>query len=144
MKKKKILWIINQYSNIPEFPGHTRQYELSIGLSSKKWEVEVFSSDFNLNERKFKRLKGFKLFLVEKIKNVTWNWVKVFPYKKNNYLRYLNLISFCLNLLLILNLKTLRGKTYKKMPNIIIASSPQLPAAFLLFCLLNFLELNLF
>ena len=133
MKNKKILWIINQYSNIPEFPGHTRQYELSIGLSSKKWEVEVFSSDFNLNERKFKRLKGFKLFLVEKIKNVTWNWVKVFPYKKNNYLRYLNLISFCLNLLLILNLKTLRGKLIKKMPNIIIASSPQLPAAFFTF-----------
>lgn len=142
MKNKKILWIINQYSNIPEFAGHTRQYELSVGLSKRNWEVEVFSSDFNLSQRKYKKLKRFQLILVEKIKNVTWNWIKVLPYKKNNYLRYLNLISFCLNLLLILNLKTLSGKLLKKMPNIILASSPQLPAAFFTFLFAKFFRIK--
>ena len=35
MKNKKLIWIINQYANIPEFPGHTRQYEISLGLAKK-------------------------------------------------------------------------------------------------------------
>ena len=52
MKNKKILWIINQYSNIPEFAGHTRQYEIAKYLIQKGWEVELFASDYNLSERK--------------------------------------------------------------------------------------------
>ena len=131
MKNKKFLWIINQYANIPEFPGHTRQYEISLGLAEKNWDVEIFASDFNLSERKFKRLKGIKFFLKEKINKVNWNWVKVIPYKRNNFLRYINMISFCTNLIIVLNLKFFKNILFNIPPPIIFGSSPQLPAAFL-------------
>ena len=45
------IWIINQYANTPENPGHTRQYEIALGLIKKGFNVKVFSSDFNLSKR---------------------------------------------------------------------------------------------
>ena len=40
-------------------PGHTRQFEISQYLVKKGWKVNLFASDFNLSERKFKKLKDF-------------------------------------------------------------------------------------
>ena len=133
MKNKKVLWIINQYANIPSFPGHTRQYEIASGLLKKQWIIDIFASDFNLSQRKFKRLNGFMPFLKENIDNISWNWIKVIPYKQNNILRYLNLISFCFNLFFILNIKYIFGLISQSNPSFIIGSSPQLPASFLTF-----------
>ncbi len=130
---KKIL-IINQFANTPDLPGHTRQYEIALGLVKRGWEVQVFSSDFNLTTRNFYKLKGLDLTKTELIKGINWHWLRVIPYKKNNYMRYLNLFSFCLNLAIQLSkFIFLKGNRYK-MPDIILASSPQLPATFL--CLL--------
>ena len=55
------------------------------------------------------------------------------PYKKNNFLRYLNIILFCLNTSFYLIFKLSFSKAKNK-KSIILASSPQLPAAW--FCLL--------
>ena len=57
----KRLWIINQFANTPDLPGHTRQYEIACGLEKKGWEINIFSSDFNLSERKFLKLNKFEL-----------------------------------------------------------------------------------
>ena len=46
MKEKKVVWIINQFANTPEFPGHTRQYDLAIGLAKKGWKVKVARSGY--------------------------------------------------------------------------------------------------
>ena len=51
------LWIINQFANTPNMPGHTRQYEMASSLIKKGWTVNIFASDFNLNTRKFSKLK---------------------------------------------------------------------------------------
>ena len=51
-----LIWIINQFANTPDLAGHTRQYEISKYLVQKNWKVELFSSDFSLSERKFKKL----------------------------------------------------------------------------------------
>ena len=56
------IWIINQFANTPDLPGHTRQYEIADYLAKKNWDVNVFSSDFNLSERSFKKLKNFQIF----------------------------------------------------------------------------------
>ena len=93
------IWVINQFANTPDLPGHTRQYELVKHLGEKNFEITVFASDFNLSERKFKKLNKFKLSSFEYIKNVTWNWLRVVPYKKNNWLRKINLMSFCFHLI---------------------------------------------
>ena len=64
LKKIPKIWIINQFANTPDMPGHTRQYETAIGLSKKEWKVSVFSSDFNLTKRKYLKLKKYKLTLI--------------------------------------------------------------------------------
>ena len=122
------VWIVNQFANIPEFAGHTRQYEVAKYLIKKGWEVELFASDYNLSERKFKKLKKYELVKTENIKGIKWNWLRVSTYKKNNLKRILNMLSFCLNLKLLLSVKII---AQKQKVNIILASSPQLPAAFL-------------
>ena len=50
------LWLINQFANTPELPGHTRQFEVAAGLVSYGWQLEVFASDFNLTQRRYRRL----------------------------------------------------------------------------------------
>ena len=57
----KTVFIINQFANTPDLPGHTRQYEVAKGLESLGWVVDVFSSDFNLSERRFKKLRNLEL-----------------------------------------------------------------------------------
>ena len=129
----KSIWLINQFANIPCNPGHTRQFEISKGLIKKNWNVSVFASDFNLSSRRFLYLKNFQIILHEKYSGIFWNWLRVFPYLKNDWKRYLNIFSFCINLFLILFLKIsyLKIISSKKLPHVILASSPQLPAAFL-------------
>ena len=56
----KEIWIINQFANTPDMPGHTRQNDLAVFLNQNGYKPTVFSSDFNLSKRKF--LKGKKNF----------------------------------------------------------------------------------
>ena len=53
------------------------------------------------------------------------------PYKKNNIKRYLNIISFCLVFFIRQFFVLLTSFVFNSGPNVIIASSPQLPVAFL-------------
>ena len=125
------IWIINQYSNSPDMPGHTRQYEIAKYLVNKKNDVRIYSSDFNLSLRKFLKLGFFNFSKSEYINKVKFIWLKVIPYSKNNFLRYVNIISFALYVSLRLFFDLLKGYLKKNRPDILLASSPQLPAAFL-------------
>ena len=121
---------VNQFANTPDSAGHTRQYEIANYFSKKGYNVQLYASDFNLSKRKFTKIKGLKLIKKENIDNIDWYWLKVISYKKNNYRRILNQISFCLNLIIILGFNHI---LQKKRIEIIYASSPQLPAAFISF-----------
>ncbi len=127
------LWLVNQFANTPDLPGHTRQFELAKELVQYGWEVEVFSSDFNLLERRFCKLKRNQLIRYESFGGFKFTWLRVFPYIKNDWRRYINLASFGLHLFcrffLSILTSTLLGDKGK--PDLILASSPQLPAAFL-------------
>ena len=92
------LWIVNQFANTPDLPGHTRQFELAKELVQYGWKVEVFSSDFNLLERKFCKLKRNQFIRYEKFGGFKFTWLRVFPYSKNDWRRYVNLASFGLHL----------------------------------------------
>ena len=124
------IWIINQHANTPNMPGHTRQYEIANGLSENGWDIELFASDYNISSRKFFFLKKNQISISQKIKNISWHWLYVYPYKKNDWKRYLNIFSFSFHLFWRLLLEVFRDKFTKKIPDIILASSPQLPAAF--------------
>ena len=111
-------------------PGHTRQFEVSAGLVKLGWKVELFASDFNLTLRKY--LKPKKLFcFYEIVKNVNIHWLWVIPYKKNNWLRILNWISFSAHIAIRLIPYGIYLKIIKKAPDVIVYSSPQLPGAWI-------------
>ena len=123
-------YFINQFANTPDMAGHTRQYEIAKELKNRGWEVEIFASDFNLSERIYKKLPSTRISLVEHYDGIKWNWLRVLSYKRNNWRRYINLSSFCIHIFLKLTLSNLiKGNKYN--PDIIVASSPQLPAAFI-------------
>lgn len=128
--RKPIIWIVNQYANSGNMPGGTRHYEIATYLVKKGFDIELFSSDFNLSRRKFLRLNGFQIHKKEKINGINWHWLKVIPYSQNNWKRYLNQASFCLHFFLRQTLITIFNIYSKRTPDLIIASSPQLLAAF--------------
>ena len=125
------IWIINQFANTPDLPGHTRQYDIAKYLVQNNWDVDIFASDFNLSKRCYMRLKKFQMRMLENIDGINWHWLWTSPYKENNWKRYINLISFCMHLCLRL-ISLFNNKNDK--PDVVLASSPQLPAAFV--CLL--------
>ena len=124
------LWLINQFANTPELPGHTRQFELAAGLVRYGWQVEVFASDFNLTQRQYRRLCFPQLCSTEHPAGIRWTWLWVSPYRSNNWKRQLNMLSFCLHLVLRLGPAAVLGRLIGRAPDAILASSPQLPAAF--------------
>ena len=128
--RKKIIWIINQYANTGDMPGGTRHYEIASYLAKKGFEIELFSSDFNLSKRKFLRMNILEIYKKEKINGVNWHWLKVIAYQKNNWKRYLNQASFCIHFFLRQLLVTTFDIFNKRIPDLIIASSPQLLVAF--------------
>jgi glycosyltransferase involved in cell wall biosynthesis len=124
------LWLINQFANTPDLPGHTRQYEVAAGLVNLGWRVGVFASDFNLTQRIYRRLRFPSLCTSERPADIRWTWLWVSPYRQNNWKRQLNMLSFCLHLLLRLLPAAQLGRLSGRAPDLILASSPQLPAAF--------------
>ena len=124
------LWLINQFANTPDLPGHTRQFEVAAGLVSSGWKVEVFASDFNLTQRQYRRLCFPQLCSTEHPAGIRWTWLWVSPYRSNNWKRQLNMLSFCLHLVLRLGPAAVLGRLIGRAPDAILASSPQLPAAF--------------
>ena len=128
------LWLINQFANTPDLPGHTRQFDVAAGLVSFGWTVNVFASDFNLTQRQYRRLRFPRLWSTERLAGICWTWLWVSPYSHNNWKRQINMLSFCLHLALRLGPTAVLGRFFRCAPDVILGSSPQLPAAFI--CLL--------
>ena len=124
------LWLINQFANTPDLPGHTRQFEVAAGLVASGWQVEVFASDFNLTQRQYRRLRFPQLRCIERPAGIRWTWLWVSPYPHQQLeasAQHAQLLppsptpswpSSCF------------WSPYGPIPDVILASSPQLPAAF--------------
>ena len=117
------IWIVNQFANTPDVPGHTRQYECGQHLANLGYEVTVFASDYNLSQRQYRRLRFPSLWIEERMGLLRWRWLFASPYKNNNWQRYINLLTF--NASLALQMLLLPR------PDLVMGSSPQLPAAWL-------------
>ena len=128
------LWLINQFANTPDLPGHTRQYEVAAGLSNSGWRIHVFSSDFNLSQRIYRRLRFPFLSITDIYPGILWTWLWASPYRTNNWLRQLNMLSFCVHLFFRLLPSAIFSRLTGRSPDVILASSPQLPAAFVCLC----------
>ena len=118
------LWLINQFANTPELPGHTRQFEVAAGLKNFGWQVEVLASDFNLTQRKYRRLRFPHLWCSESPAGIRWTWLWVSPYHHNNWKRQLNMLSFCLHLMFRLVPAGAPGRVTGQAPDVILPAAP--------------------
>ena len=113
MSKK--IWILNHYAIPPNMPGGTRHYDLSQELIKKDYEVTIFSSGFLHNKQKYWRPLKKQSFIIENYVKIKFIWLKMIPYKKNNYKRILNMLSYLFRVLTV-------AHNFSK-PEVIIGSS---------------------
>ena len=124
MNNKKSLWIFNHYAVPPEMPGGTRHFDFACELVKKGYKVKIFTCDFVAGKRQnYVKLKKDELYSIENIKGVDFIWVRGATYKKNNWRRAWNMLTFSYNCYRI-------GCKFKNKPEVIIGSSPHPFAAF--------------
>ena len=111
----KSIWILNHYAVPPYMPGGTRHYDLSQELIKKDYEVTIFSSGFSYVKKNYFKLFKEKPYIVENYGKLKFVWLKTASYKKNNYKRTINMISYLTRML-----KSARN--FSK-PDVIIGSS---------------------
>ena len=83
-QKRAKLYLINQSANLPYFSGHTRQYEIGIGLNKLDWDIEILCSDFNIFSRKYTFLKPFQLIKSKIIEEPSFFVACILSAKKHN------------------------------------------------------------
>ena len=113
MSKK--IWILNHYAIPPNMPGGTRHYDLSQELIKKNFEVTIFSSGFSHEKKNYFKLFKGKPYIVENYGKLKFVWLKTAPYRKYNYKRILNMLSYLFRMLTV-------AHNFSK-PEVIIGSS---------------------
>jgi len=113
MSKK--IWILNHYAIPPNMSGGTRHYDLSQELIKKNFEVTIFSSGFSHGRKNYSKLFKGKPYIVENYGKLKFVWLRTASYKKNNYKRIINMISYLTRILKV-------GHNFSK-PDVIIGSS---------------------
>ncbi|KRQ87432.1 putative glycosyl transferase [Caloramator mitchellensis] len=110
----KRIWIMNHYAVPPYIGGGTRHFDLAEELAGRGYDVTVFASSFDLKTRT-ERLNEGERYRIEEINGVKFFWIRTYPYKTNDYKRFLNMISFAVNSYRILS--------RLERPDVILASS---------------------
>lgn len=90
----KTIWIFNHYAVPPGLPGGTRHYDLARELVGRGYEVYIFAAGFSHRERKERKLSPGQKWRIEDIDGVKFVWIRTFAYTKNNWKRFLNMVSF--------------------------------------------------
>ncbi|HEX8694179.1 MAG TPA: glycosyltransferase family 4 protein [Longimicrobium sp.] len=90
-----LLWV-NHFAVSPEQGGGTRHFELSRELVRRGWDVTVAASDLNLHTRRYGRRAGpsDRRPYDEVIDGVRFRWLWAAPYRRNDWRRALNWLSF--------------------------------------------------
>jgi len=128
------IWIFNHYALPPNRPGGTRHYDLGKELVQRGHNVVIFASDYNYLLCENDNLKDRNKWKVEDVEKVKFVWVKTFPYKKNNWRRFFNMMSYMIRCARI-GKRITRIKYEIERPNIIIGSSVHLFAPLVAFYL---------
>ena len=97
----KEIWILNHYAIPPNMPGGTRHYDLSQELIKKNYEVTIFSSGFSHGKKNYFKLFKGKPYIVENYGKLKFVWLRTASYKKNNYKRIINMISYSFRMLAV-------------------------------------------
>jgi glycosyltransferase involved in cell wall biosynthesis len=115
------LLIVNQYASTPKQPGHTRHFDFAVELVKSGINTRIFASSLNLATRdSVCHIDGF--WQEEVIRGVRFAWLKSSRYRRNDWRRFINMLSFGY-------VVYKAGTARKPRPDIIIGSSPTLFAA---------------
>lgn len=90
------VWIFNHYAITPDLPGGTRHYDLGQELVKRGHKVIIFASSFHHYLHKETRLRSGEGWKVEDVDGVKFVWIRTFPYKRNDWRRVLNMLSYML------------------------------------------------
>lgn len=118
------IWIFNQYAITPDMPGGTRHYELSKRLVEKGCTVTIFASSFHYHRFTDVKLLKYEKYKIEVKDNVTFIWIKSFPYKKNNWKRIVNMLTYSMRAYKLSQILLKRGKI--NLPDVVVGSSVHL------------------
>lgn len=91
----KNIWIVNHYAFPPYLPGGTRHFDLGKKLVEKGYNVTILASSFHYHKLEdFKEYQPNRVYLKENIEGVNFVWLKTIKYSKNNWRRFVNMLSF--------------------------------------------------
>lgn len=88
------IWIFNHYVTSPSLPGGTRHIDFGKELVKRGHEVTIFASSFNYSLRRETQKYEKRKCKTENIEGVTVVWIKTPPYKKNDWRRFINMLSY--------------------------------------------------
>jgi len=121
------LWIFNHYAVMPDMPGGTRHYDLARELVRRGHQVTIFASSFHHSRHREMKLAPGEDWKIESVDDVKFVWLKTFPYRKNDWRRVLNMLSYMLQVWRI-GCRLPRLSQEVKKPDVIIGSSVHLLA----------------
>lgn len=109
------IWFVNHYADPPDGLA-TRTFDLARELVRMGFEVSIFTSNYSHYHFRRTRAMGPRLWQTENIAGVRFVWVKTIPYRRNDWRRILNMLSFAL-------LATSAGVTKRGRPGLVIGVS---------------------
>lgn len=123
------LWILNHYALSPDMPGGTRHYDFGSELSKRGYKVTIFASSFHYNLHRELKLSesNREKHKIENINGIRFIWIKTFPYKRNDWRRVVNMVSYMWRVYWVGRDITRHGDANRK-PDVIIGSSVHLLA----------------
>jgi len=121
---KKNIWLFNQYACTPDQAGGSRHYTISRILASRGYRITLFASSFSHHKHEELKCDKGKEFKIEMKDGLRFVWVKTLPYKKNNWKRILNMLSYSWRSLRYYK-KLLKEEQVEK-PDIVIGSAVHL------------------
>ena len=131
------VWIFNHYALTPDLPGGTRHFDFAKELTNRGHKVTIFASSFHYSLLKEIKKYNKNKFILESYNGINFIWIKTFPYKKNNWKRVLNMLSYSYRSYKV-------AKNYEKIgiekPHIIIGSSVHLFAVYTAYKLSKFFK----
>jgi glycosyltransferase involved in cell wall biosynthesis len=119
----RTLWMINHYASRADMEGGGRHFELASLLRAQGWRTTIFATPINhstLNSG-VRRLTPWRPAVREDADGAAFCWLYSFPYRTNDWRRYVNMLSFMVAVVGV----AVRGPR----PDVVVGSSPHPLAA---------------
>ncbi len=88
------IWIVNHYADPPDGLA-TRTYDLSRRMAQRGHEITIFVSNFShYRFAPMRRIGAVRFWRQETLDGVRLVWIRTIPYRRNDWRRIMNMLSF--------------------------------------------------